>query len=484
MIEFLLKSLTIGALTYGIVWSVAKRYPKLTIAVVWLGFALLLTSPWVSLWTPYPATTVPLPAHMGVVISPIESPPHQRSVSTFDHRPVAPGAQMERSGIRTAPIKQVLIGVWCIGAFLMFAILCRRLMRLSNTVQAAKPDGRYRGLPVVVSEATETPFLWCLGKPRIVLPVRSAEWADTTRQHVLAHEYHHWKRRDGWNLLAANVVYALLWWHPFVRALVLANEDLVEEACDDAVVHGGIDRAEYADTLLACAHQRRNTVVAGFGGPQRIKHRIKRLLVPDTRSMLLSGGIALAALPALAAAVSVNVNVLEDPAELILRPAPVSVMSSMRHEGPPAGTIQVVLFYDGAPTTGSFFDIEIVSATTGAGFWSRTTQLPKFDTEVPMWELRVAAGYKPSGRVRVGGLVKDGYVDGLAYGVVWRDHDRDYYLFRSSTPEPVDYPNAVCHWPLGFVPTGAESGFFSEDELWQTNSIRHVICGAELVQAG
>ncbi|MEN7341966.1 MAG: M56 family metallopeptidase [Pseudomonadota bacterium] len=483
MVEVLIKSLSIGALTYALVCLTAKHHVRAALAGVWLGFALLLISPWISIWQPYPATTVPLSAQMGVVISPIESPPHQRSIKTFNHDLIDLPPPVSQQNTDKTTMRNSLLGVWVVGALIMLALLIRRLLKLHQVVREATSQDTYRDVPVAVSASAATPFLWCIGRATIVLPAASSNWNPRTREHVLAHEYHHWKRRDGWNLLGANLVYALFWWHPFVRALVLANEDLIEEACDDAVVRDGAEPASYADTLLKCAHQTRDVVVAGFGGQRRIKHRIRRLLIPTRRSLFMTIAAAAVA-PMLAAAVSVKVGVIEDPADSILTPSPVRVMTSMRYDGPPAGTVQIVLFYDGAVSEKSYFDIEIVSTETGAGFWARTSELPKFDTEVPMWELSVAKGYRPSGRVRVGGLVADGYVDGLAYGLVWRDHSRAYHRLRSESPTPVDYPNAVCHWPLAFVPTGAESGFFSDEELWQVNSIRHVICGAELVKDG
>lgn len=58
------------------------------------------------------------------------------------------------------------------------------------------------------------PLTWGLFRPRILFPAGVEEWPEERRQHVLAHELAHVKRRDWSVQLAAEVLRALLWFHP------------------------------------------------------------------------------------------------------------------------------------------------------------------------------------------------------------------------------------------------------------------------------
>ena len=87
----------------------------------------------------------------------------------------------------------------------------------------------------------------------ILLPLAAHDWSGSELEVVLLHELAHIRRGDWATQLAAECVRAVYWFNPLIwlacRRLRLESE----QACDDAVLTGGIDGASYAEHLLALA---------------------------------------------------------------------------------------------------------------------------------------------------------------------------------------------------------------------------------------
>lgn len=107
--------------------------------------------------------------------------------------------------------------------------------------------------PVVqVVSGSGSPFLWCLGKPRLIIPdelltqLGVAAWPG-----VLVHELAHLCRRDHWVSWVVLVTGWVWWWHPLfwlVRRQLRLHADL---ACDAWVLHElPQQRRQYAETLI------------------------------------------------------------------------------------------------------------------------------------------------------------------------------------------------------------------------------------------
>ena len=103
-----------------------------------------------------------------------------------------------------------------------------------------------------VVDGLGSPLLWCLGRPKLLLPRRLVETLSADRwRGVLAHEMAHIKRGDPWVgrlELAAGLIW---WWNPLywiVRGRLDADAEL---ACDAWVVWAlPDDRLLYAETVL------------------------------------------------------------------------------------------------------------------------------------------------------------------------------------------------------------------------------------------
>lgn len=120
-------------------------------------------------------------------------------------------------------------------------------------------------------------------------------------------------------------------------------------------------------------------------------------------------------------------------------------LSSNRGNGMPADTLQLVLFYDGQGT--ATFSFEYLDSSGGRG-WSSVTGIPKFDRQIVTKQYAMN-GCTPTGNFTVSEVVADGAVDGLGFGILWRDVKSCYHVLRSNSPVLSPGANFVGAWPLG-----------------------------------
>lgn len=108
-----------------------------------------------------------------------------------------------------------------------------------------------RALPrVAESEAIAVPVTLGVREPSILLPADWREWDNAKLRAVLAHELSHVARRDAFTQQLSLVHRAIFWFSPLAWWLDRRLAELAEEASDEAALSGGVDRAEYAKTLL------------------------------------------------------------------------------------------------------------------------------------------------------------------------------------------------------------------------------------------
>jgi TonB family protein len=123
-----------------------------------------------------------------------------------------------------------------------------RLLRLAS--EAAQAVGVGQRIVLLHSGPLAVPVTWGTRAPRVLLPVRAAEWSDTRLKAVLAHELAHIRRGDWrWHMLA-EVCCAAYWFNPLFW---LARTELRREgerAADDAVLALGMDGRDYAAHLV------------------------------------------------------------------------------------------------------------------------------------------------------------------------------------------------------------------------------------------
>jgi beta-lactamase regulating signal transducer with metallopeptidase domain len=103
---------------------------------------------------------------------------------------------------------------------------------------------------VAESAAIAVPVTLGVREPSILLPADWREWDDAKLRAVLAHELSHVARRDPLTQQASQIHRAIFWFSPLAWWLDRRLAELAEEASDEAALSGGVDRAEYARTLL------------------------------------------------------------------------------------------------------------------------------------------------------------------------------------------------------------------------------------------
>ncbi len=128
---------------------------------------------------------------------------------------------------------------------------------------------------IFLSGKIETPAVYGVFKPRIVLPL---SYAEKDLEYVLAHEKTHIRRADNLWRLAAFFLAAIHWFNPFAWLFLKRFLGDLELACDECVV-SKLDpeqRKQYALSLLDCI-EKPTLFASGFGG-SKIRTRVENIL--------------------------------------------------------------------------------------------------------------------------------------------------------------------------------------------------------------
>ena len=81
-------------------------------------------------------------------------------------------------------------------------------------------------------------------------------------------------------------------------------------------------------------------------------------------------------------------------------------------------------------------------------------------------------------------MVPNGVVDGLAFGLMWRDGDQHYHILRSNAPQPIKTASFVGAWPLGMNHSTFASRAPQLTDWCARETAFAVICGAKLLLDG
>lgn len=216
-----------------------KRYMAKGKYILWLILAVRLLIP-VSFALPEAPVTVTAPERT-VVVSPPGAPlplavmPESERRERAASDPAAAANSAAYAPLMT--LEQLLLIIWLLGAaaFMLYHLVKYWRFKLALRPRL-RPEGEYKGVPVMRCDAVESPLLTGFFRPEILLP--EMELTPEELDVVFAHEYTHFRRRDLWYkllLLAANAAH---WFNPLVYLMVRqANRDL-EYSCDDAVTKG------------------------------------------------------------------------------------------------------------------------------------------------------------------------------------------------------------------------------------------------------
>jgi TonB family protein len=228
---------------------------------------------------------------------------------------------------RDASTERVLLAalgpIWLTGTGLSFLVLVVGLVRLKWLASGARQVDRGRwvdltreisdafGLrrPVVLLQSDHPSLLvtWGLTRPRVILPATASSWAEDRARIVLSHELAHIRRGDWVVQMAAEILRSVFWFNPLVWVASVRLRQESEYACDDTVLDGAVDGADYAGHLLDLARtlyaERRTGLAAlAMARPSSLEGRIRAMLnanvnrKPLTRSFRLLTTISLLSL--------------------------------------------------------------------------------------------------------------------------------------------------------------------------------------------
>jgi TonB family protein len=170
---------------------------------------------------------------------------------------------------RTVTAGRVMVVAWGAGVVLGAVLLLRGLWRLRRIARRApRIEGdRWERMAVEMSASlrlrrrvvichTGAPDLLAtfgLFRPRVLLPAQARGWDDERARVVLSHELAHIRRHDWIVQIGAEVLRIVYWFNPLVWAACSGLRRESEQACDDAVLGGGVRPRDYAVHLLELA---------------------------------------------------------------------------------------------------------------------------------------------------------------------------------------------------------------------------------------
>jgi len=339
------KTTILLALTAGCV-LLAKHASASVRHILWtLGLACGLFLPLLSMslphWNKQVSASLPFRA---IAIQPSNSdngttaPGMHSTQSNFsatnasDHGTTSPSNRVSRPASITMPVPIVRASVWPIASWPLiflaiwisgFMLVLSRIIQgvamayklkqssqaivsgplYDVTLQAANhmPIGRKIEIRIADSiSEVKVPITWGTRHPTIMLPAVASAWPADRVKAAILHEMAHVRRFDCLLHIAAGIVCAIYWFHPFVWLAARKMRQESETACDDLVVLAGIPAHDYARHLLDVAMSARNQGRIGLGAvamaqTPKVEGRLRTVLAeglarrPVTRRTVIGG---------------------------------------------------------------------------------------------------------------------------------------------------------------------------------------------------
>ena len=221
----------------------------------------------------------------------------------------------------------IVVALWLAGSVAVVARRGFKVLRFHRALAGSTPAPDWmvdevraigdrvgvRPPPVVASPRVATPLLWCLGRPRLILPEVLIKRLGADRwPGILAHELAHLARCDHWVVRLELLVEAVWWWNPLFWLARRRLRELAEVACDARVVRALPERRfDYAEALVdVCEHIARSAIpspslgVGGAGAAHSLEGRLHMILKdpiprrPSRRAAVLAVLLAALAAPA------------------------------------------------------------------------------------------------------------------------------------------------------------------------------------------
>jgi TonB family protein len=173
------------------------------------------------------------------------------------------------SRVSIATALQWFSWLWMAGTAGSLAMLLVGLWRLARLASSASPlesarwraaataiadeCGLRRPLRLLVSDRPALLVTWGYRRPIVLVPASAASWPDDRVRVVLGHEVAHICRNDWLIVILGELLRALHWFNPLMWIACRRLRQESEQACDDAVLRGGVEASVYAAHLLDVA---------------------------------------------------------------------------------------------------------------------------------------------------------------------------------------------------------------------------------------
>lgn len=155
-------------------------------------------------------------------------------------------------------------------------------------------------------------------------------------------------------------------------------------------------------------------------------------------------------------------------------------LSSNRFSALPNDTLQIVLFYDGSGEASFTFEYKDTSGSTGT---VTIGSIQPFGTKIATAQYKLN-GATLTGNFWVKGVKANGVVDGVAFGLLWRDAAGGYHILRSNSEKALSIANFVSAWPLGMNNTVFAPRVPQVTDGYARETALAVISGAKLLPDG
>jgi beta-lactamase regulating signal transducer with metallopeptidase domain len=388
--------------------------------------------------------------------------------------------------------RQTVLVAWVGGSLVLGALWLIGVLRVRRVVDRAQANeslrrrlallSRHR-LHIKTSAETRSAFLWFGREPEVILPADAEQWPIRHLHAAVLHELAHHARADNVRFSLLRLTRIVYWWHPFAWIMSSLGRECAEIACDAEALERGLDRLDYAESLVALA--RRHVPDAGLASlhGNGIARRIGVLLSTPKPAWRFVPTLALSALLLFGVGIGrLDATIMSNTSTgWIVQSA--TALTPHRFGTYPQGRFQMAAFYDGDAARPPTVAVEFVGLD-GRHEWLALPPLKKFGDGLTRVEWTLAPQVRPTGRVAVRGLVPDGVVDGVALGMAWRgDQDSAPLIQRTRDLSKTALPRTVCAWPLALTAERSIDGGHRIPH-WEMDTVQRLLCGADLVADG
>lgn len=261
MMEFFLTSSILIAGIFGIRFLFGSHMRQRMKYALWLLVLVKLLMPFLCFHTPY--STMQLAQHIHTRLKAEGQMPASSALApvskTNQAKEPARKASIRTKGHAAAAADRTLNAaylIWIAGICITGGSILASNIRFYRRLKSCRKEIFAECCPITVyeSKAANGPCLYGVVHPAVYLPAGLAS-TDVCMEHIITHEYVHFRHKDHlWALLRCICV-SIYWFHPFVWAAASASIKDGELACDEAVVLylGESRRQAYGNTLIQMA---------------------------------------------------------------------------------------------------------------------------------------------------------------------------------------------------------------------------------------